>query len=60
MATPSLNHWLPLAALEVRVVLLPWQKILLPLMAGVATCGSTCTATVAGMLVQPFTVTATE
>jgi hypothetical protein len=60
MAAPSFNHWLPVAALEVRTVVAPGQIALLPLMVGVAGTGLTVTFTVAAGLVQPFTVTVTE
>jgi hypothetical protein len=37
MATPSLDHWLPVEVLAVSTVLLPWQKARVPLMVGVVT-----------------------
>ena len=57
---PLTYHWLPLALLDVSVVLPPVQKLELPLMVGVAGIGLTVTdvAAEAGLL-QPLWVTTT-
>jgi hypothetical protein len=50
------NHWLPAAALEVKVVLPPWQKDEVPVMTGFAGLGRMVTVTAVDLLSQPFTV----
>src|SRR5882757_6093317 len=57
---PLRNHWLPAALLEVSVVLPPVQKLVAPLIVGMAGVGLTVTVVVPAAEVQPLTVMVTE